>query len=87
MIPVEGLVILKELSERLKEEPELWPLDVVITVRVLTLGHILSVKFNKTLLSPTSLESVYLDVVEAPIDGWNCIKELVHSNDIPHPLQ
>ena len=48
LIPVEGLVILKELSERLKEEPELRPLNVVITVRIITLGHILSSKNEKT---------------------------------------
>ena len=43
-LPVKGLVILKELPERLKEEPELWPLNIVITVRIVTLGHILSSK-------------------------------------------
>ena len=42
-VPVESLVVLEELPECLKEEPELWELDEVVPVRIVRLGHRLHV--------------------------------------------
>ena len=42
-LPVESLVVLEELPEGLKEEPELWELYEVVSVRIVRLGHRLHV--------------------------------------------
>ena len=78
------MVELKELSEGLQEESELFEVQIIISMLVLALNIVVSswnVKFYNLYLGHT------LTIVESSVDCWPAVEQILHIDNITNSLQ